>query len=104
DQALVQKIAATLGGPVQLAVQYARQVKARDALEVEVAQRTTRLRALNARLQDELAERERAEAALQDSNSRLSVAVSELKRAQQQVIQQERLRAMGQMASGIAHD
>jgi PAS domain S-box-containing protein len=48
--------------------------------------------------------RRRAEDALLDSNRRLGEALAELRRTQQQVIQQERLRALGQMASGIAHD
>ena len=57
------------------------------------------------------AQRERAEAALELTsdelrarNADLQAALAELKSAQQQVIQQERLRALGQMASGIAHD
>lgn len=41
---------------------------------------------------------------LERSNLRLSSALSELKRAQEILLRQERLRAMGQMASGIAHD
>lgn len=49
-------------------------------------------------------ERKAAEAALYESNRRLEEALAELKATQQQVLQQERLRALGQMASGIAHD
>src|SRR5207237_5535185 len=56
-------------------------------------------------------QRERAEAALELSydelralNAELQKALTDLKTAQQQMIQQERLRALGQMASGIAHD
>jgi PAS domain S-box-containing protein len=37
-------------------------------------------------------------------NAELQAAVGTLKTTQQQIIQQERLRALGQMASGIAHD
>ncbi len=57
------------------------------------------------------AQRERAEVALEISNRELRVrneelqaALTDLKAAQQHVIQQERLRALGEMASGIAHD
>jgi signal transduction histidine kinase len=57
------------------------------------------------------AQRERAEAALEETNEELrarnfelQTALTELKAAQQHVIQQERLRALGEMASGIAHD
>ncbi len=52
----------------------------------------------------DITERKRAEEALRESNRRLEEALAELRQAQQQVIQQERLRALGQMASGIAHD
>ena len=55
--------------------------------------------------------RERAEAELELTNeelvarnAELQAAVADLKTTQQHVIQQERLRALGQMASGIAHD
>ena len=56
-------------------------------------------------------QRSRAEAALEVTdqelrvrNTELQKALTSLEAAQQQVIQQERLRALGQMASGIAHD
>lgn len=56
-------------------------------------------------------QRDRAEAALYVSNEELRAtnaqlgnALTELKETQQRVIQQERLRALGQMASGVAHD
>ncbi len=55
--------------------------------------------------------REQAETALEISreellvlNAELQMALSDLKSSQHQIIQQERLRALGQMASGIAHD
>ncbi len=52
----------------------------------------------------DLAERKRAEASLRESHAQLQTAMDELKATQQQMVQQERLRALGQMASGIAHD
>jgi two-component system cell cycle sensor histidine kinase/response regulator CckA len=42
--------------------------------------------------------------ALRQSNRRLEETLAELKATQQQVIQQERLAAVGQLAAGIAHD
>jgi PAS domain S-box-containing protein len=48
--------------------------------------------------------RKRSENDLQESKQQLEHALKELQAAQQQVIQQERLRALGAMASGIAHD
>lgn len=41
---------------------------------------------------------------LREANMRLSAALTEVRRTHQQVIQHERLVALGQMASGIAHD
>jgi len=41
---------------------------------------------------------------LEESNCHLEEALAKLKATQQQLIMQERLRALGQMASGIAHD
>ena len=52
----------------------------------------------------DLAERKRAETSLRESHTQLEAAMTELKTTQQQMVQQERLRALGQMASGIAHD
>jgi PAS domain S-box-containing protein len=52
----------------------------------------------------DITERKQAEEALRESHQRLQEALEELRRTQQQIIQQERLSALGQMASGIAHD
>ena len=49
-------------------------------------------------------EREQARRELHQSNERLSRALVDLQEAQDHIVQQERLRALGQMASGIAHD
>lgn len=48
--------------------------------------------------------RKQFEAALRDSNRRLEAALNDLRATQEQVIQQERLRALGAMAAGVAHD
>jgi nitrogen fixation negative regulator NifL len=53
---------------------------------------------------EDITDRKRSEDELRDSKRNLENAVEELKAAQQQVVQQERLRALGTMASGIAHD
>jgi signal transduction histidine kinase len=53
---------------------------------------------------ENLTRRQQAEKNLRETNRELEKALSELKATQQQVIQQERLGAIGQMASGIAHD
>ena len=53
---------------------------------------------------ENLNRRQQAEKDLRETNRELEKALTELKATQQQVIQQERLGAIGQMASGIAHD
>src|SRR4029077_3865011 len=53
---------------------------------------------------NDITERHRSEAELQRSHRRLEETLAQLKATQRQVLQQERLRAMGEMASGIAHD
>ena len=52
----------------------------------------------------DITERKSAEEALRESNLQLEDALDNLSAAQDQVIQQENLRALGAMASGIAHD
>lgn len=75
-----------------------------DDLERRVTERTAELSRINGELQHEIGERRRAEDALIQSNKKLAEALSELRETQQQIIQQERLHALGRMASGIAHD
>jgi signal transduction histidine kinase/ActR/RegA family two-component response regulator len=73
------------------------------------------LKVANAELQREIAERKRAEADIRKLNDRLEERVAErtreleqanstLRQTQLAIMQHERLRALGQMASGIAHD
>ena len=52
----------------------------------------------------DITERKRAEEERERLLASEQAALDELRATQQQVIQQERLRALGQMASGIAHD
>ena len=55
-------------------------------------------------IKQDISDRKQSEEALRDTNLRLEQALAELKNTQQQVVQQERLRALGTMASGVAHD
>ena len=48
--------------------------------------------------------RKKAEEELKVSNRRLEETLTELRQTQRQIIQQERLRALGRMSSGITHD
>jgi PAS domain S-box-containing protein len=52
----------------------------------------------------DVTERWAAEEQLRESKRRLELTLDELRKTQQQIVQQERLSALGQMASGIAHD
>ncbi len=64
--------------------------EANAALEARVAARTEALSATNARLRQEITEREEAEA--------------RLKKAQQDLVQAGKLSALGQMSAGISHE
>ncbi|HLF04472.1 MAG TPA: cache domain-containing protein [Dehalococcoidia bacterium] len=56
------------------------------------------------KLDKEIGERKEIEEELRESNLRLEQTLGQLKTTQGHLVQQERLRALGQMASGIAHD
>ena len=66
--------------------------------------RVRRLEERTRELRSLVVERTRAQEALAESNRRLEQALEDLHRAQETLVQQERLRALGQMASGVTHD
>lgn len=78
--------------------------RANDELEARVQERTAMLQRANVRLQKEIAERKRAEEETLESNRQLAAALGQLRDTQQQIIQRERMHALGRMANGIAHD
>jgi len=82
-----------------------------EELEAAVAERTRELAQSNEALRRDIIERKAAqralqasEAALQESHGRLQETLDELRARQEQVIQHERLHALGEMASGVVHD
>ncbi len=75
-----------------------------DSLEVRVRERTDALVQANLKLQLEIAERRRAEEATIESNIQLTAALGQLQATQHEIIQRERMHALGRMANGIAHD
>jgi signal transduction histidine kinase len=78
--------------------------RANDDLEYRVRERTAALQQANTKLQQEIVERRRAEEAMLESNRQLSAALGQLRATQQEIIQRERMHALGRMANGIAHD
>jgi signal transduction histidine kinase len=94
------------------ALHYARERKraqlqlkqANELLEKRVEERTAMLQQANVRLQKQVTEQKRAEEETLESNRQLATALGQLRAAQQQIIQRERMHALGRMANGIAHD
>ena len=86
---------------VQLAIESAAD-KWRLRQELHIANR--HLKRVNESLQHEIRERKNAEASMLASNQELQSTLIELKNTQKQLIKQERLGALGQMARGVAHD
>lgn len=83
---------------VRTHLQLARQRREwQQQLERKVAERTAELAAMTEELRAENIRH-------QGTERRLQIAYDDLRRTQRTVLQQERLRALGQMASGIAHD
>lgn len=78
--------------------------QAHDDLELRVRERTTALAQTNALLHHEVAERRKAEEATSASNRQLLATLAELQATQEEMIQRERMLALGRMANGIAHD
>ena len=82
-----------------------------ENLEQMVNERTARLRQNNQALEQEISERQRIEAALQqtaeelkEKSHRLEISNQELKDATVQLVQSEKLAALGELTAGVAHE
>lgn len=78
--------------------------KARADLEHLVEQRTAQLAHANSKLEDDIRQRETAEAELRRRNGELTELNARLSMAQQQLTQSERLASIGQLSAGVAHE
>jgi signal transduction histidine kinase len=78
--------------------------RAHDTLETLVKRRTAQLADINAQLQEDIRQRLLAEAELQRSNAELTELNDQLSRAQQQLVQSDKLASIGQLAAGVAHE
>lgn len=78
--------------------------RAHDNLEHVVEKRTGQLAEMNAKLQEDIAQRLLAEGELRRSNLELTELNQQLSRAQQQLLQADKLASIGQLAAGVAHE
>src|SRR5471030_2881 len=78
--------------------------QAHDNLENLVARRTAQLAEVNQRLEEDIRQRQIADAELRRRNIELTELNGRLSMAQQQLIQSEKLASIGQLAAGVAHE
>jgi two-component system NtrC family sensor kinase len=74
------------------------------ALEALVANRTSQLELAKQRLEEDIRKREEAETELVRRNSELTELNRQLRMAQEQLMQSEKLASIGQLAAGVAHE
>lgn len=79
-------------------------IQARNDLELLVSVRTQQLEDTNTRLEQDIERREIAENELLRRNKELTELNQKLSMAQQQLMQSEKLAALGQLAAGVAHE
>lgn len=94
----------SLTGPREFVELSERLVGLVQNLEEIVSQRTEKLERQTVLLKGEVDQRKRAQESLLVSNQELESALERLQTAQEALLKQERLRAMGEMVSGLSHD
>jgi PAS domain S-box-containing protein len=99
-----------LAGEGEIVVNFEAEMRRQDGRKLWIAHHIRAVRDEGGALRhfegtlEDITERKRNADKLRVVNTELEKALADLKATQQQIIQQERLRALGQMASGIAHD
>ena len=78
--------------------------RAHDNLEHLVEKRTAQLAEVNGRLEEDIRQRQLADAELRRRNLELTELNRQLSTAQQQLLQAEKLASIGQLAAGVAHE
>jgi len=78
--------------------------RAHDNLEHLVARRTAQLAEANLKLEDDLRQRQEADAELRHRHLRLIELNEKLSKTQEQLVQSEKLASIGQLAAGVAHE
>lgn len=75
-----------------------------DELESLIAKRTSQLEQAKERLEEDIRQREAGEAELLRRNNELTELNAKLSKAQEQLMQSEKLASIGQLAAGVAHE
>ena len=76
----------------------------REHLEQLVQKRTAELETANRQLQQQIAVRRKAEQKLKNTYEKLKITHHQLKESQGQLIQSEKMKTLGSMAAGLAHE